>query len=306
MQVNGLSYIGVNATDPSAWTRYATEILGLAPADDDGDADLRFRMDERSWRLAVHRAEWPGLAYVGWEVADAAMLDSAAAELTDAGIEVVVADEATARNRAVREMVSFEAPGGHWTELSYGAAYQGHFVSPLGVKFRTGALGMGHVVLSVPPEHYEKALAFYVDVMGFGVSEFLDFDPIPIQGALMHCGPRHHSLGIVRGGKRPGCDHIMIEASDADDVGRAWDRVLCAGVEIRRMIGRHSDDGMFSFYAATPSKIGIEFGSGGRVIDPDTWMSETLRKPAAGDVWGHQPPAVLAAVLPSPEGHADA
>ena len=300
MNVTGLAHVGINATDPDAWLPYATEVLGLAPADDHGEAVLRLRMDERSWRVAVHQAQWPGLAYVGWEVANQPAFENAVLEVEAAGITVKVDDGTAAGERSVRGLATFTAPGGHQLELVHGTAYQGQFVSPLGVDFVTGALGMGHVVLTVPPDEFEEAMAFYLGVMGFRVSEHLDF--APVRGALLHCGPRHHSLGVVAGGSRPGCDHLMFEVHDPDDVGRCWDRVLAAGIEIRRMIGRHSDDHMFSFYSATPSKIGIEYGSGGRLIDPATWSSETLRSPAAGDVWGHQPPSALGALLAPPPG----
>jgi 3,4-dihydroxy-9,10-secoandrosta-1,3,5(10)-triene-9,17-dione 4,5-dioxygenase len=300
MRVTGLSYVGINATDPDAWRSFGTELLGLAIADDPGDAHLRLRMDERPWRLAVHASDRSGLAYVGWEIPGSAEFAEAVTELESLGIDVAVDHGNAARERCARGLARFEAPGGHQLELVYGASFQGHFVSPLGVRFRTGDLGMGHVVIVVPEVDFDDAMHFYMQVMGFRVSEYLDFGPVA--GALMHCGPRHHALGVVRGGRRAGCDHILLEVEHIDDVGRCWDRALASGVDIRRMIGRHADDHMLSFYMATPSKIGVEYGTGGRVIDPDTWSSETLRTAQAGDSWGHQAPPTLSNLVSRPDG----
>lgn len=290
MDIAALGYVGVCARDVGSWEHYATEVLGLAPAERAGDAAQRYRLDHRAWRLAVHEADHHGLLYVGWEVAGPRQFDEAVVELGAAGVDVVLDDDLAAV-REVRRLAAFDAPGGHRFEIVESPAVEGTFVSPLGVRFVTGEQGMGHIVLTVPEADYHDALAFHTDVLGFGVSDRLGFGGI--EGALLHCGPRHHSLGVVKGGRRPGCDHVMLECEDPDDVGRCWDRVLREGIEIRRMIGRHSNDQMFSFYMATPSKLGLEYGHGGRLIDPDQFTAETLASFEAGDVWGHQPPFAL-------------
>src|SRR5262249_14267347 len=107
---------------------------------------------------------------------------------------------------------------------------------------------------------------------------------------FLHTNRRHHSVAF---GERQGKDvhHFMLEVGSMDDVGLAFDRALRAGVRIMHTLGRHPNDGMFSFYARTPSGFQIEVGWGGREVDDATW------KPAVYDhvsVWGHHPPAFLA------------
>ena len=55
-----------------------------------------------------------------------------------------------------------------------------------------------------------------------------------------------------------------------DDVGQAYDLALGEEGRIATTLGRHSNDFMTSFYANTPSGFFVEYGWGGRSIDPAT------------------------------------
>src|SRR3990170_4230508 len=55
--------------------------------------------------------------------------------------------------------------------------------------FRTGTLGMGHAVLTVP--RMEDVLPFYRDLLGFRVSDYVTN---PFHAYFLHVNPRHHSL----------------------------------------------------------------------------------------------------------------
>lgn len=289
MRPVGLGYLGINSVDPEEWLKYGREVLGLNVVEQlGGDANTYLQMDERAWRLAIYEAEFNGPSYVGWELASEVEFQRAVAELELLDMEVHVADSAGAQARSVQALAQFIAPGGHRTELFHGQAFRRNFVSPAGHRFVTGNIGMGHVVLTVPPDQYREVLAFYQNVMGFRVSEYLSFGWL--EGVLMHCGPRHHSLGLAATGKRPGFEHFMMEVTELDDVGRCLDRALDAGVPITRTLGRHSDDLMVSFYMKTPSRFDIEFGVGGAIIDPETWSAVTLSSATDGDYWGHRRP----------------
>ena len=52
-------------------------------------------------------------------------------------------------------------------------------------------------------------------------------------------------------------------------------------------LGRHTNDLMTSFYVRTPSGFEIEYGTGGRLIDDDTWKVGAYD---AQSLWGHRPP----------------
>ena len=70
-----------------------------------------------------------------------------------------------------------------------------------------------------------------------------------------------------------------------DNVGRAFDRAVAYGLPIPRGLGRHDNDGMFSFYAETPAGFLIEVGTGGVVVD-DQWEARRYER---ASMWGHQP-----------------
>jgi hypothetical protein len=87
--------------------------------------------------------------------------------------------------------------------------------------------------------------------------------------------------------------HFMVELGSLDDVGQGYDLAQSQQERIAYSLGRHTNDHMTSFYVRTPSDFFIEYGWGGRMIDPATWQPhETFDGPS---LWGHDrlsmPPA---------------
>jgi hypothetical protein len=80
----------------------------------------------------------------------------------------------------------------------------------------------------------------------------------------------------------------MLEVNAQDDVGRAHDRCVESGVQFAMDLGKHPNDGMYSFYAKTPSGFAVEVGYGGVKVDDATWSTRTYDHVS---VWGHKPPA---------------
>ena len=145
--------------------------------------------------------------------------------------------------------------------------------------FRTGPLGMGHVAITV--ERVDTALAFYRDLLGFRLS---DYTLRPFKAYFMHLNPRHHSFAIIETGKAA-VHHMMVELYMLDDVGQAYDLALGEEGRIGTTLGRHTNDFMTSFYSWTPSGFLMEYGWGGRSIDPDTWTASEMKY--GPSLWGH-------------------
>ncbi len=279
MDIVALGYVGIQATKPEAWAAFGPNILGL-PVADQRDGTLFLRMDERSYRLAIHRGDQDGLAYMGWEVPTLAALDQAERQLDASGVETRRGTEEECQARQVRALVHCNDPAGQNLELFCGqttAAYAFLPARPVS-GFVTGDMGLGHVVVSIPD--FAAAVSFYVDLLGFRVSDFMGN-----RMAFFHVNPRHHSLAVGQLG-RPGLNHIMVEVQSLDDVGRTYDLCLSKGIEISRSIGRHSNDQMVSFYMESPSGFGIEYGWGGRRVDDATWVVQQI---STGSFWGHHP-----------------
>jgi 3,4-dihydroxy-9,10-secoandrosta-1,3,5(10)-triene-9,17-dione 4,5-dioxygenase len=284
MNIEQLGYLGFNSTDPSALSQYATDTLGMQSVKLDTGRPS-FRIDSYEQRVIVEPSEKNGAAYIGWQVADSAVLQAAAGEVEAAGVKVHEATKEELEVRRVADMVHFLDPAGYRVELYCGAATTNEaFNSPRGVPgFVAEDLGLGHCVLAT--RNLAETQSFYIDVLGFKVSDYMI--EAPFSATFLHCNPRHHSLALADANffNIPNVmHHFLLEIEDEDEVGRAWDHVQKKGVPIGMNIGRHTNDHMFSFYVASPIGVLTEFGAGGRLIDDDTWEVQQMPGP---DIWGH-------------------
>ncbi|MEW6640357.1 MAG: VOC family protein [Pseudomonadota bacterium] len=281
MEISALGYVGIQSSKLDDWSRMATGLLGMQQVD--RGAQVRaFRMDDRKQRLIVDGAGDAGLAVMGWEVSSRADLDRLAGRLDDHGVAVTCGSRALADERHVAELIMFRDPVGNPLEafcqpaLATDPFTPGRPISG----FRTGALGMGHVVVNV--EDVAPLLPFYRDLLGFQVS---DFGLTPYKLYFFHVNGRHHSFAMVGSGRRA-MHHFMVEVGSLDDVGQGYDLAQLEDGRIAYTLGRHTNDHMTSFYVHTPSGFFIEYGWGGRVIDPATWQPhETYDGPS---LWGHE------------------
>jgi 3,4-dihydroxy-9,10-secoandrosta-1,3,5(10)-triene-9,17-dione 4,5-dioxygenase len=134
-------------------------------------------------------------------------------------------------------------------------------------------------------------LAFWRDVMKFGISDLINFDMgpdrPPIRIYFMHCGNgRQHSLALAELDDPTGVQHLMVEVKSIDDVGYALDRVHQNGTPLALSLGRHVNDNMLSFYMVTPGGFMMEYGTGASVID---WSNHSIFESTKGSHWGHRP-----------------
>ena len=280
MEIQALGYLGIGTARLDDWSDFATGWLGMQ-AVDRGAGVRAFRMDDRKQRLVVDRSLAEGERYFGWEVADAAALDGLAARLEKAGVVVRREPASLADQRFVRGLISFADPAGTRVEAFHGAQIAdepfrpGRSISG----FRTGPLGMGHAVLMVP--RIDEALAFYRDLLGFRVSDYIR---APISAYFLHVNPRHHSLALFEA-PHSGLHHLMVELFSFDDVGQGYDIALGEKERIVATLGRHPNDLVTSFYVRTPSDMLVEYGWGGREVDDATWRPQEMT--SVGSFWGH-------------------
>ena len=286
--LQALGYVGFGSDDLDDWRQFGTQLVGLQAVERSASL-LAFRMDDRKQRIVIDRAMPDGARFFGWEVADAAALEALAARLETAGVAVIAEPRALADTRRVRGLISFRDPAGNRLEAFYGAEIDdtpfcpGRSISG----FRTGALGVGHAVLTV--ENIDAVMLFYVDLLGFRLSDYMQK---PFRAYFFHINARHHSLALIETG-RNGMHHLMVELFSLDDVGQSYDVALSQQERVGVTLGRHTNDLMTSFYAKTPSSFMVECGWGGRNIDPPSWQPFELRD--GPSLWGHErvwlPPA---------------
>src|ERR1700734_3911789 len=280
MNLNALGYVGIRTKSLEDWAAYGTRFLGMQLVDK-SRGTLALRMDDRKQRVIVHTDEDEGPSFYGWEVADASALDALAAHLEKSGVNIARGSRALADERRVKDLIVFASQIGNRLEVFHGAEVTtepfkpGRSISG----FRTGVLGMGHAVLTA--ERLEEVLPFYTEILNFKPTDYI---LKPFKAYFFHLNPRHHSLAFIDTGKN-GIHHMMFEVCYLDDVGQAYDLALRRPEMIGTTLGRHANDQVTSFYSYSPAKFLVEYGWGGRSIDPQTWTPQ-LRADGPS-LWGH-------------------
>jgi 2,3-dihydroxybiphenyl 1,2-dioxygenase len=189
---------------------------------------------------------------------------------------------ALADERRVKDLIVLADPLGNRLEVFHGPETTAEPFKPgRSISgFRTGPLGMGHVVLHV--KDINDAVPFYRDVLGFRLSDFM---VRPFNAYFFHANPRHHSIAFIETG-RNATHHLMVELFSLDDVGQCYDLALSEPEKLIGVtLGRHINDEVTSFYSNSPSGFMVEYGWGGRVIDVDNWQTEEVTW--GPSMWGH-------------------
>jgi 2,3-dihydroxybiphenyl 1,2-dioxygenase len=277
--VTALGYLVLETSRPDDWISFARDVLGLRIEAAEADGTTRMRMDDRWARLTLVSGGRERIAQYGWEVRDAAALEDLTRRLEIAGRAPVVHGSEECLRRQVQGLVSCSDPAGNQLEFFHSQIrvcepfYPAAHVSA----FKTGDLGLGHVVLEV--SNIEECLAFYTSVLGLRVSDQLGHSLY-----FLRCNQRHHSIALASLGGQDRVLHIMLEVASLDDVGRVFDRSLDRQIRMST-IGVHTNDLVTSFYLETPSGYEIEYGWNGRLVDDASWVPTTIDRPS---LWGHR------------------
>jgi catechol 2,3-dioxygenase-like lactoylglutathione lyase family enzyme len=105
------------------------------------------------------------------------------------------------------------------------------FARPKGTPFSIGKIG--HVVLHV--SDIERSTRFYVEVLGFQVSDVYPEDMVPGGMVFMRFNPDHHGvalIGTLKDKSKSGeLNHLAFEVGTLDEVLRARDHLKRHGVE---------------------------------------------------------------------------
>ena len=198
-------------------------------------------------------------------------------------------------------MVRTAAPWGVDLEIVLGLAdARAPFSSPLVPSgFLTDGVGFGHAVFATTA--FDESDRFLTDGLGFVQSDWLEMELGPglsLEVRFYHCNERHHTLALARSpfDLPQRLHHVMFEANDTRRCRHRVRPSVDDRLPIPNGLGRHDNDGMFSFYMQTPAGFQIEFGHGARVITERLGRQPTLRP--------HQrlgPPAAAPVVSAAPD-----
>jgi 2,3-dihydroxybiphenyl 1,2-dioxygenase len=286
-----IAYLGLEVPDPSSLTSFFADVIGLVPGEPADEGAITWRNDDKAHRVIVEAGAANDAAFVGFEAVDAEAYDATVARLGAAGFAVAEGDDDDRRRRRVGRLARATSPWGVAVEIVTGLeAATSAYASPLVPGgFLTEGMGFGHVVFATTA--FDEADRFLVDGLGLGQSDWIEVELAPglaLEVHFYHCNPRHHSVAVA---KAPfdlpqKLHHLMVETNDRDDVGAAFDRVWATDLGIPNGLGRHDNDGMFSFYVQSPAGFQVEVGHGARVVT-DGW--DDNRRYDRISSWGHQP-----------------
>ena len=279
-----LAYVGIEVPDPASLDAFFGDVIGLVP----GAAPHTWRDDDRVHRVIVAEGPANDATVVGFEATDDEAFDRIVARLGGAGVDVV---EGSGEARRVGRLATTTAPWGVEVEIVTALERSSTpFASPLVPGgFLTEGIGFGHVVFATT--RFEESHRFLVDGLGLRQSDWLEMEiaeGLELEVRFYHCNPRHHTVALAHAPFElpQRLHHLMFETNDVDDVGAAFDRAWSSGLPIPNGLGRHDNDGMFSFYVASPAGFQVEVGHGAKVIH-DGW--DQNRRYDRISAWGHQP-----------------
>jgi len=286
-----LGYLVLEVPEPAVLTPVLADVVGLLPGEPTASGALTWRNDERANRLIIEPGATNDAVTIGFEAIDAEAFDATVARLRSAGFDAVEGGDSDAAERRVDRLVRTTAPWGMKVEVVLGSANAStQFASPLMPGgFLTEGVGFGHVVFATTA--FDESATFLTDGLGFIQSDWLEMEiarGITLEVRFYHCNARHHTVALARApfDVPQVLHHVMFETNVRDDVGAAFDRLWATDLGIPNGLGRHDNDGMFSFYLHTPAGFQIEVGHGARVITDD-W--DDNRAYDAISAWGHQP-----------------
>jgi 2,3-dihydroxybiphenyl 1,2-dioxygenase len=286
-----LAYLGLEVAEPDDLTPLFGDVIGLVRGEPTPDGSITWRNDDRAQRIVVRPGPAADAAFVGFEAVDDATFDAIVERLVEVGFEVTDGGADDRRERRVRRLVRTTAPWGVPVEIVEGLETADRpFESPLVPgRFLTDDVGFGHVVFATTA--FEDSTRFLTDGLGFARSDWLEMEimeGVTLTVRFFHCNARHHTVALAHAPFElpQRLHHVMFETRERDDVGAAFDRAWAAGLPIPSGLGRHDNDGMFSFYVQSPAGFQVEVGHGARVIT-DGWDDD--RRYDRISLWGHQP-----------------
>jgi 2,3-dihydroxy-p-cumate/2,3-dihydroxybenzoate 3,4-dioxygenase len=279
--LHDIRYVRLGTRDLAGATRYADRILGLRETTRRGNSkhgeQVYFRSDDRDHTLVYFDGD-PMNHTVGFEVADEAALDAAAAALESAGRAVQEGSASECDERRVRALIRFNDPTGNCIELVAGPAHSGVRFFPTR---DTGTTGFSHVGLrTTDPVRDER---FWTQVLGARVSDRIG------QAPLLRIDEVHHKIALFPS-TFAGVQHINHQVESVDDIMRSWYFLKEQNVKIVFGPGRHPTSGAMFLYFEGPDGLVYEYSSGVRMIDdPDYQPRQFPFGPDSFCMWGSRP-----------------
>jgi catechol 2,3-dioxygenase len=270
-----LAHVALRSADVSAAARFYRDVVGLC-----GDA----RPDHAllGWGLGVPVLELrpgePALDHFAIEVPDPAELSALRDAIGAAGIGVDPCPDPGDRHPDGFRLAD---PDGRALEFHGAVDRSGEFVADTARRPRR----LQHITLATPDAG--ALVAFYVDVLGFRVS-----DQMGDVFFWLRCGSEHHTVAIVQSDDERLIDHYSYDLDGWADF-RAWcDRLSELGIRVAWGPGRHGPGNNVFVMFDDPDGYHVELSAEMEHYFDDVAAYEPRRwdaVPTSVNLWGGVP-----------------
>ncbi len=258
--VDGLGYVVLETEDLDSAIDFYTRIGRLQVSERrDRTAFLRGGGESHHW-LRIDQAEKSGCSRVAYRVVNEQALDEATRRLDDWG--VAWAEGVGAEEDRVLRWVRFQDPNGIEFELYSDMVQFPLPALPTGVAM-VDLLHVGFFVESAAASE-----RFFREVLGFKTSDRVE----GVVSLMRAENQYHHSLVLLQSSEMMGkLDHFCVEVESIDDVMRARNNAVKAGMTLKHDLLRHSMSGSMGIYVVDPKHgNSMEFCHGHcKITDPN-------------------------------------
>ena len=274
-----IRYVRLGTRDLGAADRFARGVVGLQAVREEQGARY-YRSDSRDHTLVYFEGD-PTQHTVGFELRDAAALDAAATQLSDAGFKVRLGNADESEQRRVGGFVNFRDPSGNSIDL---VVRPHHSATRYFAARDAGITGFSHIGLCSTDAPRDER--FWTGLLGARVSDRIG------DAALLRIDPIHHKVALFPA-THAGVQHVNHQVASIDDVMRAWYQLTRMGVRIVFGPGRHPTSGATFLYFEGPDAMVYEYSCGVRSISPEEEAGHQPRQfPRANEsfcMWGSVP-----------------
>jgi catechol 2,3-dioxygenase len=261
--------------DESLW--FYKEVLGLEESGRDGQSVYLRGWGEWSYHsLQLTEAEQPGIGHIGWRTWSPEHLEGAIARVEAEGVGDGWVQDSVGHGPAYR----YRGPGGHVHELFWDID---SYVPPADMVSPYPSRPQRYVPRGIAPRQIDHVTVmtpepltdarWYSRVLNYTFTEYttLDDADIPVFAMLTN-NEKSHDLGlIIDHSDVPGrVHHVSYWVDSREDLLRAADILLNAGIGVEFGPGRHGMGEQDYLYAREPGGVRIEINTGGyRLYVPD-------------------------------------
>lgn len=275
-------YVALDITNMERSLKFYRDLVGLTLEERHSDEAAFLRCSEDHHNLVLYKGSEPGIRRMGFQMESEHDLDAAQEYIQGLGwpVREVSSDELAVLRQG--RTIRFRMPASSLTfELYADMKEAGSAFEPTVARIQR----LGHVVLRCADR--EAVLKTLTGNLNFRVSDHFG-DAV----AFLRCFPNrfHHSFGVAKG-TDDGLHHVNFMVTDVDDVGRAYNRMRNAGVEIVYGPGRHDISNSIFLYYLDPDGLTVEYSFGMEEF-PELGAREARQlpmKPEILDCWGGMP-----------------